>query len=351
MSLTDLQNRTWHLLREPGPDTGYSAPTTGDFQIQVVTRDLNIAFADFLSQTGIAPGLVERQDTFPVFPLLDHPVPPGLQSIARIEYTPAGQSTYTLEGKSFQEFDSYTGGWTSNVTGGNPTVYRQPFAGYIRLQPQPGPANAVGPGIGYITFSGVPSVGQQIVVTLTNPPASPVTVPAYTVTASDTLSSVAFNVSTLMNNSAAVVGMSAFLSTTGTSQNQIQLNAINAPGTQITFAVTLTGSTMIVNPVGVTSLSPTGDTMTWYYTATGNLLVNPGDTPAIPPQFHMALVYRVLADYYLIKQDFNQGAMYTKKFELAVAKGKAYTFDSNRATQPTIASEEDASAYSLAGGS
>src|SRR5271155_3435872 len=51
MSLTDMQNRTWHLLREDGPDTGYPAPVTGDFTITVVTRDLNIALAQWISQT------------------------------------------------------------------------------------------------------------------------------------------------------------------------------------------------------------------------------------------------------------------------------------------------------------
>ncbi len=55
MSLTDLCNRTWHLLREDGPDTGASIPTTGDFNVTVVQRDLNIALAQFISETGIAP--------------------------------------------------------------------------------------------------------------------------------------------------------------------------------------------------------------------------------------------------------------------------------------------------------
>lgn len=236
MSLTDLQNRTWHLLREDGPDTGYAAPTTGDFPIQVVTRDLNIAFADFISQTGIAPGLVERMDTFAVFAGEDCPVPPGLQSITQIEYNPAGGQTYYLQPKSLAEFVSATGGIIP-PTIGQPRYFREPFAGYIRLQPAPGAGQA------------------------------------------------------------------------------------------------------------------TADTMTWYYTAVGNLLVNPGDTPAMPPQFHMALVYRVLADYWDRKQDATQADRYMKKFDLAVARGKAFTFDSNRASQPTTAGDDyDEPSWPMGGG-
>ena len=56
----------------------------------------------------------------------------------------------------------------------------------------------------------------------------------------------------------------------------------------------------------------------------------------------MALVYRVLGDVWMRKQDFKQADAYMKRFEMAVAKGKAYTFDSNRATQPTLAGADTA---------
>src|SRR5580700_4301355 len=78
MTRTDMENRVWHLLREPGPDTGYPAPTTGDYVQSVVDRDLNIALAQFISQTGLAPKISEVQRTFPVFPVLDYPLPPDL---------------------------------------------------------------------------------------------------------------------------------------------------------------------------------------------------------------------------------------------------------------------------------
>ena len=338
MSLTDLQNRTWHLLREDGPDTGYPAPTTGDFPIQVVTRDLNIAFADFLSQTGIAPGLIERQDTLPVFALLDHPVPPGLQSLTRIEYTPYGQGTYVLDGKSFGEFDRATGGWVSNLAVNRPYIYREPYAGYVRLQPQPSIGNQVGPGVGYITITGTPAAGIQVGAVLDNPGYPSVTVPAYSVTASDDVNSIAFNLSQNINATNAVIGPNPFLSPTSSSQNQVQINALNAPGTTITFYATVTAGALIVSPTSATTLAPTGDTMTWYYTAAGNILANPGDSPKMPPQFHMALVYRVLEDYWLRKQDMAQAAAYGQRFIAAVARGKAFTYDSNRATEPTLAS-------------
>lgn len=225
MSLTDMQNRTWHLLREDGPDTGFAAQTTGDFVKSVVTRDLNIALGQFISETGIAPALSDRIDTFPVLPVLDHPLPPALVALARVEYTPAGSYTYKLEVLPMEEFDSVTGGILP-PTMGQPRYCRVPFAGYIRLQPQPSQGNAV------------------------------------------------------------------------------------------------------------------GDTITFYYTSLGTVLVNGGDSPGIPPQFHMAPVYRVLSDYWERKADPGQSDRYMKKYLAMVARAKAYVFDSQRSTQPTIAGDD-----------
>lgn len=341
LSLTDLQNRTWHLLREDGPDTGYPAPTTGDFPIQVVTRDLNIALGQFLSQTGLAPKVSERMDVFPVFPVLDYPVPPGLVSLTRVEYTPAGQPTYKLIGKSFEDFDSITGDIIS-LTTGQPYYYRQVFAGYIRLQPQPTIGNAVGHGIGSFAFTGTPTMGEIITVTLQNPPSAPIVVPTYTVTGSDTLSSIAQNVSAKINTTAAVQGINAFLSPTGFSVNQVTLTGLNAPGTQITFSVTITGgSTMIVTPTGTNNLQPNGDTMTFYYTSLGNFMRNPGDTPGIPPQFQMALCYRVLMDYWRRKQDLNQAKEYERMYKDHVREARGLEWDAERSTQPTAAGVDD----------
>lgn len=337
MSLTDLQNRTWHLLRENGPDTGFPAPTNGDFVQSVVTRDLSIALAQFISETGIAPAISERMDAFPVYPVLDYPVPPSLVSLTRVEYTPAGSYTYTLAGLSIEEFDSVTGGILPPTTG-QPRYYREPFAGYIRLQPQPSQGNAVGPGAGTITIAGTPTVGQHITATLVDGSTSVTTVP-YVVLSTDTTSTIATALSNAINESAAVTGAGAFLAPTSTAENVVSVTALAAPGTQITVQGAITGSGATVSPTSATALSPTGDTITFYYSSLGNVLQEPNDTPGIPPQFHMALVYRVLSDYWERKADPGQSDRYMKKYLAMVQRAKAYVFDMQRSTQPTIAGD------------
>lgn len=347
MSLTDMQNRTWHLLREDGPDTGYPAPVTGDFNITVVTRDLNIAMAQFISQTGCAPALSDRMDNFPVFPVLDYPVPPGLVSITRIEYTPAGQQTYTLAGKSFSEFERDLGAVLPNSTG-QPYIYREPFAGYIRLQPQPSAGNAQGPGVGTITIIGA-LTGQSVFATLQNPGFPAVTSIPFAVLASDTVATVATKLANAIAISSACVGTGAFLFPPTTTSNSVTLTALIAPGTTITYFATITGSG-VVTPTAATTLSPNGDVITFYYSSLGTVLINPLDVPGIPPQFHMAPVYRVLTDYWARKQDFNQSKHYMDMFDLEVKRGKAYTFDSNRSTQETIAGDESPYGWPVGGG-
>jgi predicted RNA-binding protein with TRAM domain len=83
-----------------------------------------------------------------------------------------------------------------------------------------------------------------------------------------------------------------------------------------------------------------GDTITFYYSTLGTVLVNPTDTPGIPAQYHMALVYRVLSDYWDRKGDPGQSDRYLKKYEAMVVKAKAFTYDTNRATQPTTSADE-----------
>lgn len=336
MTFTDMQNRVWHLLREPGPDNGYPVPTTGDFPQGVVERDLNIMLGQFVSATGLAPTVSDKMITVPVFPVLDYPVPPDLQSLTRVEYTPAGQQTYTLIPASFAEFDTYWQNETSAM--GQPFVFRQPWAGYIRLFPQPGPGQAFGPGIGTVTFSGTPDAGDTVQITITNNPSSPVIVPTYTVLSSDTTASIAQAVANLVNASNAVVGPSAFLQPAGVSESSFQLTAIAAPGTNISFITTLGASEeMIVTPNGLAYLQPNGDTMNFYYSSTGDFMLLPGDTAGIPPQFHMAIVYGVLADYWLRKQDPDGLArVYKTRFDEAVAQAKRLEWDSDRAVSPTI---------------
>jgi hypothetical protein len=62
------------------------------------------------------------------------------------------------------------------------------------------------------------------------------------------------------------------------------------------------------------------------------------DTPGIPVQFHMALVYGVLADYWLRKQDPDGLAkVFKTRFDEAVGQAKRLEWDSDRATQPNVA--------------
>ena len=348
MSLTDMQNRTWHLLREDGPDTGYVAPTTGDFNITVVTRDLNIALAQFISQTGLAPNLTDRMDNFAVLPLLDYPVPPGLVSLTRIEYTPQGQQTYKLIGCSMTEFDNQVGSVLPPTTG-QPYFYREPFAGYIRLSPQPSLGNAQGYGEGTITLTGATTVGEVLLASFNNGAGTVVSV-TYTCVAADTIYSALANLSTRINNSAAVVGTNAFLAATAASSNTIQITSLNTPGTSIAFYASITGTSATITPTASTSLVASGDIITFYYSSLGILLVGAGDVPAVPPQFHMAPVYRVLTDYWARKQDFKQSDHYMKMFELEVQRGKSYVFDSQRSTGPTIAGEDNALGWRVGGG-
>ena len=344
MSRTDLENRVWSLLREPGPDQGYPPPQFGDFAQSVLDRDLNIALAQFISATGIAPALSERRVDLPVLvvPNGDYPVPPDLVSLTRIEYTPQGQQLYKLIGLDMNAWDDAFG-FVQNPDTGQPFYYRKPYAGYVRLQPIPSLGNAVGAGYGQITFSGGVTPGQQITVTLWNGVGPTVTTPAYTVLPTDSLATVAFAVSSLINVSAAVVGASAYYAPSSPVQNTISLTSLQAPGTSLSYYVTVTGAgALLAGPGSSTYLSPGGDIISFYYTSLGTIMSYPGDTPGIPPQFHMALAYRVLADYWKIKQDFNQSQQYALEFQAAVKEAKAYTFDSDQSMQSTIGDDDSA---------
>jgi len=332
MALTDLQNRTWHLLRERGPDTGWPAPTTGDFNITVVTRDLNIALAQFISETGISPSLTEKVWNCPVFPLLDYPVPPDLVSLMRVEYTPSNEPTYKLVGLSQEEFDNVTGNQLYNEVG-QPYYYRRPFAGYIRLQPQPGFGQYVGPGTGTIIVSGTPTAGQTVTATLSNGYVSYTTQP-YTVLNTDTPVTIASALASLINQSGAVVGVNAFYAPCSAINNQITLTAASTPGTALTYYCTVGGvGSLIVSPSQKTNLTPNGDVITFFGSTLGTILADPGDTPNIPPMYHMALVYRVLGDYWERKQDATQSDRYMKKYAAAVQQAKAFKYDVDQSSQ------------------
>jgi hypothetical protein len=159
------------------------------------------------------------------------------------------------------------------------------------------------------------------------------------------------------------------LQPTQATSNVINLASLLAPGTQITYYVSVTNvgfelgteggaaigiegggvigiegqrlTPTVVLPPTATGLAPSGDIITFYYSSLGTVLSNNGDVPGIPPQFHVALVYRVLGDYWERKQDPKQAASYMAKYEAAVRKATSFTFDSNKATNPTLASDVD----------
>jgi hypothetical protein len=340
MDLVTMQSMCLYLGREDGPFTGYPMPTTGDFSTSTLATMLNIAMAQFLSETGFAPDLTDRMDTFPVFSVLDYPVPLGLVALHQIDYTPAGQSLYTVNGLSMSEWNRDIGGVLPPVFG-QPLTYREPYAGYVRLYPQPGPGNAVGPGIGIITLGGSPSIDDDTYIVVTNG-AQTVTTATYETTATDTTSTIAVQLMTLLNQSAAVTGVGAFLQPSSTLSNTLNLTAITPPGTSITYKVVTNSTTMTASPSTPTNFAPNGDVITFYYSTTGVLLINPGDVPNVPPAFCQGIVDKVLSYIWLRKQDFAQADQYAKRSALAVTKAKAYTFDSKRSTQPTVAGEDTA---------
>jgi hypothetical protein len=358
MPLSDILNRTWHLLDEPGPDTNYPINTSGDYPQTTVTRDLNIALAEFIGLTGVAPDLSDVMRTLPVFAGLDYPVPSDLVALKQIEYTPNGQFPYKLVGQSDAEFYQTTG-LILPPTAGQPYYYRQPNAGFIRLQPQPGAGNASGAPAGAISFSGYPLAGQIIAVHLVSNISSVVV--SYTVLATDNLNTIALAVAQAINASSAVQGPQQFLSPAIVTQQsnpqtsppavpagtsivtaQASTYAVQASNYQVSVVLGGTANTSFsATPTTATAFSQTGDRMTWYYTSLGTVLVNLGDTPHLPAQFHMALVYRVLGDYWQRKKDSGQAKSYMEKYAELVKRAKAYTYDANRQNDGTMSGADD----------
>src|SRR5579875_231163 len=336
MTLSDMCNRTWHLLREPGPDTGYPAPTTGDFAQSVVIRDLNIELAGFVSATGLALSLTDKVVTLNITPGLDYQLPADLASLTRIEYTPAGMYPYKLEPLSFEEWDSVTGGVLPPDTG-QPYYYRVPFGGYIRLQPAPGPGNA-GVASGLITLNGSWIAGDQVTLWINNVQIGP-----YTVTSTDTLNTIASSLVTLINASSVVTGGTISPATASGASISLYAASPGPNGNNITYYGSTTDPQLSVSPNQVTPFtggSVISDTITIYYQSLGNVLVNLTNVPGIPAQFHMAPVYGVLRHYWLRKQDPVQAKAYGDAYNRKVLEAKALVFDYNKEGQFTIAGDD-----------
>lgn len=338
LSLAQMQATVWHLLRVNGPANGFAPPAVqSDFPPLTVTASLNNALAQFISDSGLAPAISDRKVTTRVIPALDIPIPPDAISVSRIEYTVAGGTTYVLIGKSFQEFDTVTGGSIYQYTG-QPYYYRAPFMGQVRMQPQPGQGQALNSEIGNFYINGVQDPGSVYTTTITINGVT--TVIPYVVQPGDSNQTVAFNIAALIN---AAPNPSQFLqATVGVfSGSQIQLFVSSL--TSVTYSIVLSGSTTNANaePSSPTATEAVGDLLTWYYSSNGLLLLNPGDHPGIPDNFHIALVYRVLADYWMRKNEPNTAELYMKRYGMKVDRAKAFTYDSDRATQPTLASYDD----------
>jgi len=337
LTLAQMQAKVWHLLRVNGPANGFPPPVDqSDFPPDTVTNDLNCALAQFISDSGLAPALSDRMLTTKVVAALDIPIPPGAISVTRLEYTPAGSPLYVLQGKSFQEFDTITGGSIYQYTG-QPYYYRAPYFGTVRMQPQPGPGQASNSGVGNIFINGVQDPGSVYTVTIV---ANGVTrTISYVVQPGDSNQTVAFNLAGLINGSPPSNLLTAQVSLTLGSQ--IQLFVPNL--TPVSYSIVLTGSTTNANaqPSTLTPVEMVGDLFTWYYTSNGTLLVNPGDTPGIPDNFHIALPYRVLGDYWMRKNEPSTAELYMKRYVSKVERAKAFTYDSDRMTQPTLASYDD----------
>lgn len=342
MNYTMLQNKIWWLCRVNGPSNGFPVPLdTSDFPPATVQADINIALSQFISDTGLAPGISDVMLTEPILPVLDLPVPPDMISLSHIEYSTVGGQTYPLQGCSFQEWDQRTGSVTVSAATGWPYIFRQPYAGYIRLQPQPGPGQAASAGAGNVYINGIPSVDDPFTVSISYLGQNATV--TYLAVAGDTQVSVAAALMALINQSSVITGWGINASASPYAANAIVLFASNTD--PISYNCSTTSGTCQITPLTKTTFVSIGDTITWYYSSNGRVLTNPGDVPGIPPNFHIALCYRVVADYWPHKGFPDLGAYYMKMYENAVQKGKKFTYDSNRATESTMASYDGDNAW------
>ena len=111
-----------------------------------------------------------------------------------------------------------TGGYNTNTTG-QPFYYRQPFAGYIRLQPAPSIGNAVARR--RLSHVNNPAVGQALTVYMTPASGAGTVTATYVCVAGDTPSTVAFNITNNINLTSAVTGINAFLAPAGAAANVV----------------------------------------------------------------------------------------------------------------------------------
>lgn len=343
MNLSQMQAKVWHLLRINGPANGFPPPTdpNSDFPPSLVAQDLTLAQAQFIADTGFRPKISDRMEQLPVLALLDQPVPPSLISLKKLEYTQLGSgggTTYSLPGLSMQEFDNRTGGaiWPTNT--GIPSFYREIFAGTVRMWQPPGPGQAASAGEGFYFVNGVPVSGDAVQMVVANLGVTE----TVTVFAGpgDTATTLTANMASALQGNEIISG---WLTPQVSPEDGTQLQLFVQNLDPVTYYATVTkqaGSTLAVSPSTVTTVAMIGDTLTWYYSSNGIVLALPGDSPGIPDNYHIALCYRVLADYWDRLEDAGQSDRYLKKYENAVVHAKAFNFDADQDVQPTLAGEE-----------
>jgi len=327
-----LVNKVLTLLREEtyaqDPNTAPNIPNPADFSYAGILSDLNYAQQVFMGDTGLTGRLIEKMVSLPITAGLDYTMPADMAALTRMEYFSGSLSSgpVVLREKSFDEFDYVTGGGYALGDTGYPKYYRTLFGSganvTTRFWPQPGYGNA-GLASGILQFAGAPNPGKTVSATFNNG-GTAVTVGPYTMLATDTLPSITAAFLALINASAAVAPGSPFL-TASTTLNTTGINVAALNSGTLGNALTFTASTsdtsglFTVSPTALTNLSGGGiaDLLKIYYTSLGTLMVNGSDYPGLPAQFHVALAYWVLKDYWRRKDDANESDRYAADYKAA----------------------------------
>lgn len=360
-----LINKVLQLLREEtyaqDPMQAPNIPNPADFSYAGILSDLNYGQQIFMGDTGLTGRLIEKMVSLPVVAGLDYTMPTDMAALTRMEYFSGSLSSgpVVLREKSFDEFDYATGGGYSLSDVGFPKYYRTLFGSganvTTRFWPQPGYGNA-GLASNTLQIAGTPTTGNTLTATFHNGTTAVVVGP-YTVLPTDNLASITAAVLALINASPAVATGSPFL-TASTTLNSTGINivALNSGtgGNALTFSAATTGAAgqLSVTPTSLTNLSGGGiaDQLKIYYTSLGLQMTAGTDYPGLPPQFHVALAYWVLGDYWLRKDDANEADRYQARYQKLVARAMAYPLDSDRASVPGFWDEESIEGSSVGAG-
>ncbi len=339
----DLGNDVLFNLREPGVNWGGlpSNAANADYAWTAILYQLNLALRDFVSKTGFAPSISEKHVVSNITPGQDYPLPADLVALIRVEYAISGAAFKPLPELSFDEFDSETGLQANVSAQGPPRMYREPFGQTpnqcIRWNPYPTPGNA---GIAYGSFvvAGPPAVGDSIALQLVYG-ATTVNVGPYIVLPTDTIATITIALANLLNASAAVVGVGAFIAaaTTVLVSGQVNVQALlgGVNGNLITIASNVASSAgLTVTPGAPTNLSggnAVPDQVALYYSANGGVLVLGTDVPGIPDTYHEALACWTLERFWLRKNDAGYAKFWKDLYTEYVVDARKRYFNLNQA--------------------